>query len=993
MATLQILIHQHLENLVFQVTKLGSTPLILGKTWLRRHNPLIDWADNTVTFRSPWCQLHCLPQRSAVPSTRAKTPSSHHSPGINMISAAAFAVAVRQPQTQVFAVAIRDLVEEGDESQLKSKAEDLDALRKIIPPEYHDFLPTFTKAEADKLPRHRYIDHAIDLEDGAKPCFGPLYSMSASELKEVRSWLRDNLSKVWIRSSSSSAASPILFAKKKDGSLRLCVDYRALNAISKKNRYPLPLIEETLHQVSGSKYFTRLDLRSYFNLIRIKEGDEWKTAFRTRYGLFEFLVMPFGLTNAPATGQQFINDTLREYLDVFCSAYIDDILIYSETKEDHTRHVRAVLQKLAEAGLFASPGKCEFSVSQTSFLGFIVGADGISMDPAKLDAIHKWESPTCVRDVQCFLGFANFYRRFIHRYSYKCRMLYDLLRKGTKFSWTPACEKAFLDLKEAFTTAPILRHFDPSLETILETDASDFVASGVLSQKFPEDDRFVLHPVAYYSRKLTAAECNYGIGDKELLAIVIAFEEWRPHLLGAKDHVLILTDHHNLQGFLQKKLLNRRQARWALDLAEYNFKIHYRPGPQNGKADALTRRSGDLPQEGDGRSRPTDSVLQPENFDFSASNVSISSTSRSFVSAIRSALQRDSFGQGIINALRTKSSRHPKVALSECEFKDGLLYYGGLLFVPGVEELQVDIIRQRHDNPAAGHPGRAATYELISRDYWWPGMRNTIARYLRNCDTCARIKPARHAPYGLLKPLQIPQRRWESVSMDFVTGLPLSSGSNAILVVVDRLSKMAHFIPTTDSVNSKGTAALFRDFVFRLHGLPLSLVSDRGTTFTSEFTRSLCKMVGIQQNISTAFHPQTDGQTERVNAVLEQYLRGYCGYQQDNWAELLTMSEFAYNNTISSTTLLSVRTSRLLRPVVLGISRTGWDLTLVDCWTDIRTDHFEPCHQVLNQLSLHPPQASKITPNKPDLTPLLVLFHLISPLHLPASKVASITQT
>jgi hypothetical protein len=610
--TIQLLIDQHLENVVFQVTKLGSVPLILGKTWLRRHNPLIDWVHNTVNFRSAWCQAHCLPHRPhheapepsrATPEPSRATPAAS-SFSISMIGAAGYTIAARQKHSISFVATIRDLFPEDDDDDDNvpgDSKQDMEQLRKLVPPEYHDHLLLFTKKEADKLPPHRYIDHEIPLEDGAKPSFGPLYSMSASEFKEVRAWLKEHLSKGFIRASQSSAASPILFVKKKDGSLRLCVDYRALNAITKKNRYPLPLIEETLRQVAGERYFTRLDLPSAFNLIRIKAGDEWKTAFRTRYGLFEFLVMPFGLTNAPASCQQFVNDTLREYLDIFCAVYIDDILIYSKSRKEHKEHVRKILAKLEEAGLYVKAEKCEFSVSSTSFLGFIVGADGISMDPAKIQAIREWEAPKNVRDVQCFLGFANFYRRFIHKYSQKCELLYSLTRKDNAFSWTPEHTRIFDALKEAFCTAPILRHFNPALETLVESDASDFAAAGVLSQRFPEPDgSLVLHPVAYYSRKLTPAECNYGIGYKELLAIVVAFEEWRPHLIGTSDPIMVLTDHNNLQGFLTKKLRNRRQAQWALELSEYNFKIVYRPGPKNAKADALTRRSGDLPKQGDG---------------------------------------------------------------------------------------------------------------------------------------------------------------------------------------------------------------------------------------------------------------------------------------------------------------------------------------------------------------------------------------------------------
>jgi hypothetical protein len=267
--TIQLLIDQHLENVVFQVTKLSSVPLILGKTWLRRHNPLIDWANNTVNFRSAWCQAHCLPYRHEAPEPSRATPAAS-SFSICMIGAAGYAVAARQKHSVSFVATIRDLFPDDDDDDVPGDSkQDMEKLRKLVQPEYHDYLLLFTKKEADKLPLHRHIDHEIPLEDGTKPSFRPLYSMSASELKEVRAWLREHLSKGFIRASQSSAASPILFVKKKDGSLRLCVDYRALNAITKKNRYPLPLIEETLRQVSGAHYFTPLDLRSAFNLIRI----------------------------------------------------------------------------------------------------------------------------------------------------------------------------------------------------------------------------------------------------------------------------------------------------------------------------------------------------------------------------------------------------------------------------------------------------------------------------------------------------------------------------------------------------------------------------------------------------------------------------------------------------------------------------------------------------------------------------------------------------
>lgn len=351
--------------------------------------------------------------------------------------------------------------------------------------------------------------------------------MSRNELVAMKEFIEENLPKGFIRSSSSPAGAPCLFVKKSDGSLRLCNDYRRLNEITVKNRYPLPLIQETLMRLQKAKWYTKLDLRGAYNLLRIAEGEEWKTAFRTRYGHFEYTVMPFGLTNAPASFQHFINDTLREFLDDFVNAYIDDILIYSETYEENVRHTRKVLQALKDAGLHLKPEKCEFHVRTVKYLGIILTPDGIQMDPAKVETVKDWPVPQHLKDVQAFLGFANYYRRFIFGYSKKVTPMTALTRKDTPFVWSKECQKAFEELKESFTTAPILRHFDPDRPIVVETDASDFVSGGVLSQPDEED---VLHPVAYFSKKHSPAECNYEIYDKELLAIVRTFEEWRPHL-------------------------------------------------------------------------------------------------------------------------------------------------------------------------------------------------------------------------------------------------------------------------------------------------------------------------------------------------------------------------------------------------------------------------------------------------------------------------------
>ena len=372
--------------------------------------------------------------------------------------------------------------------------------------------------------------------------------------------------------------------------------------------------------------------------------------------------------------------------------------------------------------------------------------------------------------------------------------------------------------------------------------------------------------------------------------------------------LLINTDHYNLQNLVTKALLNRQQARWAGLLAQHEFNIHFRPRKANGKADALTRRSGDPPKKRDNRGRPFQEIFDPLKFS-GFSNPVLCNSAIKHNSDIRTALAKDELAIEFAKALDTGdkqlTGKHSRsVPLGECIMENGLLYIYDLLYVPDNEAWYREVLHVHHNYPAARHPGRAATYELVSQNYWWPGMRKTIARYLANCDTCARIKPVRHAPYGFLKPMQVPVTRWSSVSMDFITGLPKSGPPqhDAILVILDHLTKMAHYIPTHESITSEGTARLYFDNIFWLHGLPDSLVSNRGMQFTSGFSRALCKLVGITQNVFTSFHLQTNGQTERVNTILDQYLRGYINYQQDNWTEILPMAEFAYNNTLLATT-------------------------------------------------------------------------------------------
>ena len=346
-----------------------------------------------------------------------------------------------------------------------------------------------------------------------------------------------------------------------------------MNAITTRNRYPLPLISSAFELLKDAKYFTKLDLHNAYHLVRIREGDEWKTAFNTPSGHYEYLVMPFGLTNAPAVFQALLNDVLRDMLDRFVFVYLDDILIFSTDEQTHIRHVRQVLQRLLKNQLFVKAEKCEFHVSTVSFLGFVVSGDNIQMDPAKVSAVADWPIPTSRKLVQRFLGFANFYRRFIRNFSMIAAPLHALTSPQVQCQWSPQADLAFKRLWESFNSAPILTLPDISLQFVVEVDASDLGIGAVLSRCSKTDDK--LHPCAFLSRRLSPAERNYDVGNRELLAVKVALEEWRHWMEGAKLPFLVWTDHKNLEYIRSAKRLNSRQARWALFFNRFDFSLSY----------------------------------------------------------------------------------------------------------------------------------------------------------------------------------------------------------------------------------------------------------------------------------------------------------------------------------------------------------------------------------------------------------------------------------
>lgn len=767
-----------------------------------------------------------------------------------------------------------------------------------LPSRYQDYAKVFSKLEAAKLPPHRPYDHKIPLQEGTTVPYGPMYSMSKLELETLHEYIQDNLAKGFIRRSESPAGAPVLFVKKKDGSLRLCVDYRGLNKITIASPAVLPLISETLERLNQAKVFSKLDMIGAYNLIRVNPGDEWKTAFICRYGHFEYTVMSFGLCSAPATFQAFVNDVLRDYLDQFIVVYLDDILVFSDSQEDHDKHVRLVLQKLQDANLSLKLEKCEFSVTTVDFLGFIISTDGIAMDQDKIKTVSEWRPCQSVHDIQVFLGLTNFYRRFIKDYSKICTPLTALLKKDVKFSWSPEADSAFNTLKKAIISDPILRHYNADLPCLIETDASDFALGAVCSQT---DSQGNTHPIAYYSRKLLPAEQNYQVYDKELLAIIAAFKHWRPYLEFSNQATVVLTDHKNLEYFTTTRSLSRRQVRWAEILADYNFVIRYRPGNQNGAADALSRKDKPFLEGGESASTTPMTLLDPSKFIVNTiTKAPITAEANEILQTIVTEIIDDPYFGPMLSLIK-KNPQDPSIP-SNYEYNDKILFHDGLICVPDNSRIKKLILEECHDSSTAGHFGIAKTHELVTRNYFWPGLRKYIKDYVSGCDICIRNKSSHHKPYGLLSPLPIPEAPWLSISVDFITQLPPSSTFTSICVFVDRFSKMAIFVPTFNEVDAEGTVQLFITHVFSQFGLPNDIVSDRGVVFTSKFTQAMLKSLNVKQKLSSAFHPQTDGQTERINSILEQYLRCYINYQQSNWSDYLPIAQFAYNNSMHSST-------------------------------------------------------------------------------------------
>lgn len=839
--------------LPLNVVKLSGYDLILGKPWLTRMNPHIDWEKNIVSFT--YRGKHIV---------LSSPPTDPSSVSAKLLSHMQLKKSLRK-NAQLFLVHVKEV------------DADNDVPAPSLPPGMQSLLDEYQDVFPDDLPHGlppiRGVEHKIDITPGSSPPAKGTIPLSPAELDELKKQLTTLTEHGFIRPSKSPYGAPVLFVKKKSGELRMCVDYRALNKITVKNSYPLPRISELLDRLHGAVCFSKIDLRSGYHQIRISEEDVEKTAFKTRYGHFEFLVLPFGLCNAPATFMRMMHDIFHDYLDSFVIIYLDDILVYSRTPEEHLRHVRLVLERLRAAKLFAKKEKCTFAAAEVEFLGHVVSQDGIKMDGAKVKAIVDWPQPMTVTDLRSFLGLANFYRRYIRDFSAIAAPLTELLKKGTLFCWNASHQDAFDNLKNAISSAPVLIPPHPDKPFVVITDASAFAVGAVLCQDIGNG----LQPVEFESYKLQGAEKNYAAHELELLAIRHALRTWKHHLQGHPLKFKVITDHASLRYLPTQPSLSRRQARWMEELAEFNFDIEYQPGKTNVVADALSRRR-----------------------DHQLSSLVVTNVKSDFTARVKSAYAQDTFYQETI-------AQEP--LSDDYKLVDGLLYKlvdgNLLLYVPDsvdrAASLRTEVMHSCHE--LMGHFGKDKTIELVRRSYWWPKLSDVVSEYVKMCPSCQRVKHLTDRPAGLLQPLDVPTKKWQHISMDLITNLPRTeSGKDAIIVFVDRFSKMAHFVASTTTVNAPTLARLFVDNIYRYHGMPESIVSDRDPRFTGTFWRSLFQLLNVKLRFSSAHHPQTDGQTERTNKTLEDLLRHYVSDRQDDWDDHLSLCEFAYNNSVSAST-------------------------------------------------------------------------------------------
>ncbi|GJQ89634.1 putative reverse transcriptase domain-containing protein [Tanacetum coccineum] len=756
--TLNIL--NHLFNIDLMPVELGSFDTIIGMDWLVKYQAIIVCAEKIV--RIPW--------GNETLTVHGDESNRGNEARLHIISY----TKTHEYMLKGCPVFLANVTtKETEDKSEKKRLEDIPIVR--------DF-PNVFPEDLPGLPPTRQVEFQIDLIPGVAPVARAPYRLAPSEMKELSEQLKELSDKGFIRPSSSPWGAPVLFVKKKDGSFRMCIDYRELNKLTVKNRYPLPRIDDLFDQLQGSNVYSKIDLRSGYHQLLVREEDIPKIVFRTRYGHYEFQVMPFSLTNAPAVFMDLMNRVCKPFLDKFVIVFIDDILIYSKNKKEHKEHLKAVLELLKKEKLYAKFSKCEFWIPKSTT---------------------------------------------------------KLTQKGVKFDWGDKQEVAFQLLKQKLYSASILA---------LPEGSEDFVV--------------------YYDAS------HKGLG------VVLMQREKRHYLYETKSTVF--TDYKSLQHILNQNELNMRQRRWLELLSDYDCEIRYHPGKANVVADALSRKE---------RSKPlrVRALVMTIGLDLP----------KQILNAQTEARKPENIKNEDVGGMLLENSKDPeKFRTEKLEPRaDGTLCFNGRSWLPCYGDLRTVIMHESHKSKYSIHPGSDKMYQDMKKLYWWPNMKANIATYVSKCLTCAKVKAEHQRPSGLLVQPDIPQWKWDNITMDFVMKLPKSSqGYDTIWVIVDRLTKSAIFVPMRETDPMEKLARMYLKEVVTRHGIPVSIICDRDPRFASNFWRSLQKALGTNLDMSTAYHPQTDGQSERTIQTLEDMLRACAIDFGKGWVNHLPLVEFSYNN-------------------------------------------------------------------------------------------------
>jgi hypothetical protein len=736
--------------------------------------------------------------------------------------------------------------------------------------EYGDIFDFYNKSRNSRC---NTVKHKIDTENSA-PIKQRPYRTSAVERRIIEDEVQRMLNEDVIQPSCSPWSSPVVLVKKKNGEWRFCVDYRKLNKVTRKDVYPLPRIDDALDCLAGAKIFSMMDLKSGYWQIEVDEKDREKTAFVTSDGLYEFKVMPFGLCNAPATFERMMDAVLRGLKWNICLCYLDDVIVYASNFQEHQKRLRKVLGCIREAGLTLNSKKCSFGKKKLTILGHLVDQYGIYPDPQKIAAVTKFPVPDNIADVRSFLGLCSYYRRFIKDFANIAKPLHELLKKDAKFCWSTSQEKSFNTLKRLLTSGPVLGHFLPTAETKIHADASGYGIGAVLVQVQDGRER----PIAYASRSLTAAEKNYSTTEKECLAFIWAITKFRPYLFGKP--FTVVTDHHSLCWLANVKDPSGRLARWALRLQEYDIDIVYKSGRKHSDADSLSRKPlvGEIADDSD-------------EIPFFAS-----------LTDYRKEQLKDKQLKSIIKTLQGGAE------YQSYQVQNGVLYKRNydpmgqqwLLVIP--KQLRRDILTSLHDAPTAGHLGFAKTYDRIRRKYYWPGMYGTIRRYVSHCRGCQRRKSPPQLPPGQLQPIKPPDTPFFQVGIDLLGRFPTTrDGNRWIIVCTDYLTRFA-VTKALATAEATEIAKFMVEEIILKHGAPSVMISDRGRSFLANIVKDINQFCQTSHRLTTAYHPQTNGLTERLNKTLADMLSMYVDVDQRNWDTILPFVTFAYNSAKQDTT-------------------------------------------------------------------------------------------